>query len=239
LRGFLIFKIITLFPEFFSSPLQSGLLGKAAKSGIIKIEIIDLKKFTEDKFKRCDDSPYGGGTGMVLKPEVLFKAIESIGKSSKCFITAMTPAGKKLEQNLVKKLSKEEEILIICGHYEGIDQRVIDKYVDLEISVGDYILSGGEFASLVLIDAVSRLIPGFMSNEESVVDESFENYLLEYPQYTRPENLEDLKVPDVLLSGDHQKIAKWRLGKSLDKTRKTRPDLYKQYLINYMSGESK
>lgn len=235
----MIFKIITLFPEFYTSPFQSGLLGKAISSGLIKIEIIDLKEFTEDKFKRCDDSPYGGGTGMVLKPEPLFKAIETRGKSSKSFITAMTPAGEKLEQNLVKKLSKKDEILIICGHYEGIDQRVIDKYVDLEISVGDYILSGGEFASIVLIDAVSRLIPGFMSNEDSVVDESFENHLLEYPQYTRPEIFQDMAVPEVLLCGDHQKVAKWRLGKSLDKTRKTRPDLYKKYLTNYMSGESK
>jgi tRNA (guanine37-N1)-methyltransferase len=235
----LIFKVITLFPEFYTSPLQSGLLGKAVESGLIEIEIIDLRKFTEDKFKRCDDSTYGGGTGMVLKPEPLFKALETIGKNSQNFITAMTPAGEKLEQKLVKKLSSEKEIVIICGHYEGIDQRVIDKFVDLEISVGDYILSGGEFASLVLIDAVSRLIPGFMSNEESVIDESFENHLLEYPQYTRPEIIEDLAVPEVLLSGDHKKIAKWRLGKSLEKTRIARPDLYKKYLTNYMSGESK
>ncbi len=235
----MIFKIITLFPEFFTSPLESGLLGKAINSGIIKIEIIDLKEFTGDKFNRCDDSPYGGGTGMVLKPEPLFNAIKSIGKNSQNFITAMTPAGEKLDQRLVKKLSSEKEIVIICGHYEGIDQRVIDKFVDLEISVGDYILSGGEFASLVLIDAVSRLIPGFMSNEESVVDESFENHLLEYPQYTRPEIFEDLAVPEVLLSGDHKKIAKWRLGRSLEKTEKARPDLYKKFLINFMSGESK
>ena len=235
----MIFKIITLFPEFFTSPLKSGLLGKAINNGVIKIEIIDLKEFTGDKFNRCDDSPYGGGTGMVLKPEPLFNALKTIGENSQNFITAMTPAGEKLEQNLVKKLSSEKEIVIICGHYEGIDQRVIDKFVDLEISVGDYILSGGEFASLVLIDAVSRLIPGFMSNEESVVDESFENHLLEYPQYTRPEVFEDMTVPEVLLSGDHKKIAKWRLGRSLEKTRKARPDLYKQYLINFMSGESK
>ncbi len=235
----MIFKIITLFPEFFTSPLKSGLLGKAISNGIIKIEIIDLKEFTGDKFNRCDDSPYGGGTGMVLKPEPLFNAIKSIGENSQNFITAMTPAGEKLEQNLVKKLSSEKEIVIICGHYEGIDQRVIDKFVDLEISVGDYILSGGEFASLVLIDAVSRLIPGFMSNEDSIIDESFENHLLEYPQYTRPEIFEDLEVPEVLLSGDHKKIAKWRLGRSLDKTGKARPDLYKKFLINFMSGESK
>jgi tRNA (guanine37-N1)-methyltransferase len=239
LRDFLIFKIVTLFPEFYKSPLESGLLGKAVSSGLIRIEIIDLRDYTGDKFKRCDDSPYGGGTGMVLKPEPLFKALESIGKNAGNFITAMAPAGEKLDQELVKKLSQKNEIVIICGHYEGIDQRVIDKFVDLEISIGDYILSGGEFASLVIIDAVSRLIPGFMSNEESVVNESFENYLIEYPQYTRPEVFQEMAVPEVLLSGDHEKIAKWRLDRSIERTKNVRPDLYKKFLINYMSGESK
>ena len=233
-----LFKIITLFPEFFSSPLETGLLGKAIDAGIIGVEIIDLRTYSEDRFKRCDDYPYGGGSGMVLKPEPLFRAIES-NRLDGTVVVYTTPAGRLLNQNLVKMLSGERDICIICGNYEGVDQRVVDRFVDYEISVGDYILSGGEFASLVIIDAISRYIPGFMSNAGSLEDESFEEDLFEYPHYTRPNEIAGLRVPDVLISGNHEMIKKWRLAKSIEKTKRERPELYKRYLYRRMRGEKR
>ncbi len=232
------FKIITLFPDFFKSPLKSSLLGKAIESKILGIDIIDLKSFSEDRFHRSDDYPYGGGSGMVLKPDPLFKAIESI-KNNKTKFLLTTPSGVLLTQNIVKKLAKEENICIICGHYEGVDQRVIDRYVDYEISIGDYILSGGEYAALVILDSIVRYIPGFMSNPDSLNEESFEHDLLEYPHYTRPSDIEGWKVPDILISGDHGKIRDWRLEKSIEKTRRVRPDMYKKHLKRKSKGEDK
>lgn len=232
------FKIITIFPDFFESPLRSSLLGKAVDSGIIKVDIIDLKSFAEDKFHRVDDYPYGGGSGMVLKPEPLFGALEAV-KKEKTKILLTTPAGILLTHDIVKDLTKEEDICIICGHYEGVDQRVIDKYVDLEISIGDYILSGGEYAALVITDTIARHLPGFMSNPESLKEESFENGLLEYPQYTRPSSMEGFKVPEVLLSGNHAVIDEWRLKKRIEKTKRIRPDLYEKYLSLKDEGEKR
>ncbi len=232
----MIFNIITLFPDLFVSPLRSGLLGKAIRSGIVNVNIIDIRSFSEDKFGRCDDYPYGGGSGMVIKPDPLIKAIESVRKDSSRIILT-SPSGKLLTQELVKKFSEEAELSIICGHYEGVDQRVIDNYIDSEISIGDYILSGGEYAALVIFDAIVRYIPGFMSNPESLVEESFENYLLEYPQYTRPGEIEGLKVPEILLSGNHKEIAEWRQKKRIEKTKRLRPDLYKKYLLRKIKGE--
>ncbi|MBN2038961.1 MAG: tRNA (guanosine(37)-N1)-methyltransferase TrmD [Spirochaetes bacterium] len=226
-----LFKIITLFPDFFESPLQSSLLGRAVRDLKIKVEIIDLKKFSSDKFHRCDDYSYGGGTGMVLQPEPLFRAIES-GRKDNTKIILTSPAGMVYNQDIVKDFSKLDDICIICGHYEGLDQRVIDRYVDYEISIGDYIVSGGEYAALVILDSISRYIPGFMSNPDSLEQESFENNLLEYPQYTRPAEIDGYSVPDILLSGNHKKIREWRLQQAIDKTRKIRPDLYKKYLEN-------
>jgi len=232
----LIFKIITLFPEFFETPLKTGLLGKAVESGIIKVEIIDLRSYSEDKFRRCDDSPYGGGSGMVLLPAPLFKAIES-NKGNDTKVVMPGPGGTVLTQDLVKQLTHEKEICFICGHYEGIDQRVVDKHVDMEISVGDYVLSGGEYATLVIVDAVSRYVPGFMSNSDSLLEESFEGDLLEYPHYTRPAEFRGMKVPEVLINGNHKKISEWRLEKSIEKTSRVRPDLYKRYLFRKLVGE--
>jgi len=232
----LIFRIYTLFPEFFGSPVKSGLMGKAVDSGIIKFEIIDIRSYSEDKFNRCDDYPYGGGSGMVLQAGPLSRAIDANekGKSMRVYVT---PSGKPLTQSLVKEMSLVNELSILCGHYEGIDQRVIDEYVDEEISIGDYVLSGGEYAALILTDAVARYVPGFMSNEESLVEESFEDDLLEYPHYTRPAELGGVKVPDVLLSGNHRGIEKWREEKRIEKTRAVRPDLYKKYLMRKIRGE--
>lgn len=232
----MIFNIYTLFPEFFKTPLETGLLGKAIEAGILSIHIVDIRAYSDDKFKRCDDYPYGGGSGMVLLAEPLFKALEENKKTvTKTLLTS--PGGMVLDQNLVKSLAGEMEISIICGHYEGIDQRVVDRYVDSEVSIGDYILSGGEFAALVIVDAVSRYIPGFMSNRDSLEEESFEENLLEYPQYTRPETIQGMVVPDVLLSGNHAKIAAWRLDESIEKTRRVRPDLYKRYIMKKLTGE--
>ena len=231
-----LFKIITIFPEFFESPLKSSLLGKSVSSGIIKIEIIDLKSFAEDKFYRVDDYPYGGGSGMVLKPEPLFKAIKS-GTDKKTKIVLTTPSGILMTHNVVKKLSKEESLCIICGHFEGVDQRVIDRFVDYEISIGDYILSGGEYAALVIIDSIARHQPGFMSNPDSLNEESFESGLLEYPHYTRPAEIEGIKVPDILISGNHGKIKEWRLQQSLERTSRIRPDLYKKYISGQPEGD--
>jgi tRNA (guanine37-N1)-methyltransferase len=224
-----LFNIITLFPDFFYSPLKTSLLGKAIDSQIIKVNLVDLKSFSSDKFHRCDDSPYGGGSGMVLEPEPVFRAVESVKKAgTKVILTSAS--GILLTQALVRELSREEDISIICGRYEGVDQRVIDRYVDYEISVGDYIISGGEYAALVIIDSIARYVPGFMSNPESLTEESFQSNLLEYPQYTRPAEIEGCEVPAVLLSGDHKKIQEWRKEKSIEKTQRVRPDLFEKYL---------
>ncbi len=232
----MIFKIYTLFPDFFITPLHSGLMGKAQESGIIDFKIIDIREYSEDRFKRCDDYPYGGGSGMVLTPGPLFRAIEE-NESSGSKIIYTSPSGVKFTQELVGEMSSFNEISIICGHYEGIDQRVIDTFVDYEISIGDYVLSGGEYAALVITDAIARYIPGFMSNSDSLVEESFESDLLEYPHYSRPADYNGLKVPEVLLSGNHKDIAEWRYSKRIEKTKGIRPDLYKKFLKRKILGE--
>ncbi|HOP64066.1 MAG TPA: tRNA (guanosine(37)-N1)-methyltransferase TrmD [Spirochaetota bacterium] len=232
----MIFKIYTLFPDFFESPLKSGLMGKAVESGIVDIRIIDIREYSEDRFRRCDDYPYGGGSGMVIMPGPLFRALESNEDETSKVLYA-SPSGEPLSQEFVKGLSREESVSIICGHYEGIDQRVIETFVEHEVSTGDYVLSGGEFAALIIVDAVARNIPGFMSNSESLVEESFESDLLEYPHYTRPAEFRGMKVPEVLISGDHSKIAAWRHEMRIEKTRSVRPDLYKNYLMRIILGE--
>ncbi len=232
----MIFRIYTLFPEFFHSPSRSGLMGKALESGIIKFEIIDIRDYSEDKFKRCDDYPYGGGSGMVLTPSPLFRAIEANDEEGGCILYT-TPSGTPLTQDLVRELSGLGQISIICGHYEGIDHRVVERFVKKEVSIGDYVLSGGEYAALVITDAVARYIPGFMSNSDSLVEESFESDLLEYPQYTRPAVFRDMAVPEVLVEGDHKKITQWRHDRRVEKTKGVRPDLYKKYLMRLILGE--
>ncbi len=231
-----IFKIITLFPDFFESPLKSGLIGKAVQKGIARVEITDLREFTRDRHRRCDDYPYGGGSGMVLSAEPAIRALEAV-KGEKSLSILTSPGGKLLTQSLVKELSGKDEVCILCGHYEGLDQRAIDSAIDLEISVGDYVLSGGEFAALVILDAMFRYIPGFMSNSESLIEESFESDLLEYPHYTRPASLNGLDVPEVLLSGNHGDIERWRHEKRMEKTKTVRPDLYQRYLTRKLLGE--
>ena len=233
----MIFKIVTLFPDFFSSVFQSGLLGKAIKNGIVSVEVVDLRNYSEDRYHRCDDYPYGGGAGMVLKPEPVFKAI-SANKTKGAKVIYASPGGVPFNQELAHSFKKENELIILCGNYEGIDQRAIDSLVDVEVSVGDYILSGGEYAACIFVDAISRLFPGFMSNEESILHESFETGLLEYPQYTRPAEYNGLHVPNVLISGNHAAIDTWRHEESIKKTKRVRPDLYKKYLKSITSEES-
>jgi len=232
----LIFRIYTLFPEFFHSPFKSGLMGKAVESGIIRFEIIDIRNYSKDKFRRCDDYPYGGGSGMVLTPSPLFDAIEANEKGESCILYT-SPSGTPLSQDFVKELGTLNEVSIICGHYEGIDQRVIEKFVNKEVSIGDYVLSGGEYAALIITDAVARYIPGFMSNKDSLLEESFESDLLEYPHYTRPSEFRGMKVPEVLIEGNHKKITEWRHEHRVKKTKGVRPDLYKKYLKRIILGE--
>ena len=219
------FDILTLFPEMFEGIKQS-IIGKAIEKEIIDINIVNIRDFSKNKHKKVDDTPYGGGAGMVMRPDVVYDAYSSI-KSDNAKVIYLSPKGKTLNQEKVKELANEKHIILLCGHYEGIDQRVLDEIVDEEISIGDYVLTGGEIPAMVLIDSVSRYVDGVIT-KESVEEESFSNGLLEYPQYTRPEIFLDKRVPEVLLSGHHENIRKWREEKSLEITRHNRPDLLKK-----------
>ena len=224
-------KIFTLYPEFFPGPFSKGIYGNALEKKIWDINIVNIRDFAEDKHKTVDDTPYGGGEGMVLKPDVVAKALDqNLKKNEK--IIYLTPKGKTFDQNKAKKFLNEKKINILCGHFEGIDQRVIESRGIEEISIGDYILSGGETAAYVILDSILRLVPGVLGNENSYKDESFENGLLEYPQYTKPQIWEKTPVPEVLLSGDHSKIKDWRLSQSEAITRHRRPDLWQKYKKN-------
>lgn len=218
------FDILTLFPEMFNA-LSQSVIGKAIEKEKITINLVNIRDFSKDKHKKVDDTPYGGGAGMVMKPDVVYEAYKSV-KSKNAKVIYMSPQGKKLDQEKVCELAKQEHLIILCGHYEGIDQRVLDKIVDEEISIGDYVLTGGELPAMVLIDSVSRYVEGVL-NEESIKEESFLQKLLEYPQYTRPEVFEGERVPEILLSGHHEKIEEWRKQKSFEVTKTKRPDLLK------------
>ncbi len=222
-------RIFTLYPEMFPGPLAVGLYKKALEKKLWKLNIVNIRDYAEDKHKTVDDTPFGGGQGMLLKPDVLAKSVDqNIKKKERIF--CLSPKGKKFDQNLSKELSKEKTINFICGHFEGIDERFISSRNIEEISIGDYILSGGETAALVIIDSILRLLPGVIGNQKSIKDESFENGLLEHPQFTKPQIWEKKSVPEVLLSGDHAKINDWRLSQSKAITRRQRPDLWKKYL---------
>ncbi len=216
------FDVLTLFPEMFEAVKQS-ILGKAIEKELIKINLVNIRDFSKDKHKKVDDTPYGGGAGMVIRPDVVYDAYKSVYEED-AKVIYLTPQGKTLDQKKVEDLSKEKHLILLCGHYEGIDQRIIDKIVDEEISIGDYILTGGEIPAMVLIDSVSRYVEGVLS-QESIKEESFSNNLLEYPQYTRPEVFEGEKVPEILLSGHHENIENWRKEQSLKITKQKRPDL--------------
>ena len=217
------FDVLTLFPEMFES-LDESIIGRAKEKELIEINLINIRDFSKDKHKKVDDTPYGGGAGMVIRPDVVYDAYSSINNKENAKVIYLSPQGKVLNQEKVKELSKEEHLILLCGHYEGIDQRVLDEIVDEEISIGDYVLTGGELPAMVLIDSVSRYVEGVLS-EDSTKEESFSNNLLEYPQYTRPEEFRGRKVPEVLISGHHENIKKWREQKSLEVTKQKRPDL--------------
>ena len=224
-------RIFTLYPDYFPGPLGKGLYGKAMEKKIWDIETVNIRDYTTDKHKTVDDTPYGGGLGMLIKPDVLAKALDEKLKANEK-IYYLSPKGKLFDQKLAKELSKEKKINLICGHFEGVDQRVIDSRNIIELSIGDFILSGGESAAFVVMDAILRLIPGVIGNDNSIDEETFENGLLEYPQYTKPQIWEKKSVPDVLLSGDHAKIKDWRLSQSEAITRDRRPDLWQKYKKN-------
>ena len=224
-------QVFTLYPEVFPGPLSKGLYGKALSKKLWDLNIVNIRDAAEDKHKTVDDTPYGGGSGMLLKPDVLAKSLDQ-NEIKGGRIIYLSPKGKKFDQNYAQELSDEKSISLICGHFEGVDERVLSSRNIEEISIGDYVLSGGETAAFVVIDSVLRLLPGILGNENSKVDESFENGLLEYPQYTKPQIWEKKAVPEVLLSGDHSKIKDWRLSQSEAITRDRRPDLWQKYKKN-------
>lgn len=218
------FELLTLFPGFFTSPLQTSLLGKAIEKKLIAIQIHDIRHWATDRHRTADDLPYGGGPGMVMKPEPIVASLEAIQKTAmgkKSRRLYLSPKGRRLEQKQLKEYLAFDQLILLCGRYEGVDQRVIDHYIDEEVSIGDYVLAGGEVAALVFIEAVSRLIPGVIGREESLEEESFsEEGFLEYPHYTRPEEFRGHRVPEILLSGDHKKIAEWRQKVARELSRK-------------------
>lgn len=228
------FYILTLFPEMIEDALNTSILGRAKKAGSISFEAINIRDYTLDKHKKVDDYPYGGGAGMVMQAQPIYDAYQAVCHKAghKVHCIYLTPQGKLFNQTDAKELALKEDICLLCGHYEGIDERVLEEIVDEYYSIGDYVLTGGELPSLVMIDAISRMVPGVLTNAESGEDESLENNLLEYPQYSRPEVWNERRVPPILLSGDHAKVDAWRKEQSIERTKERRPDLYLKYLKN-------
>lgn len=216
--------VFTIFPGIFESPLRESLLGKAIEGGLVEVRVHDIRDFTEDRHRQVDDEPFGGGPGMVMMAEPVLRAVESLGRGSRRPIV-LSPAGRPLDQALVKDLAAEPWLVLVCGRYEGIDERVVEGLGAEEVSIGDYVLSGGEVPALVLIEAVSRLIPGVVAKEESLAAESFEEGMLDHPHYTRPQELRGMTVPEELVSGDHARVEEWRRRAAEEKTRRNRPDL--------------
>ena len=223
------FDVLTIFPDMFSAHLSEGVLGRAVKKGIVRAGIVNIRDFARGVHKATDDRPYGGGDGMVMNPGPIYRALESIDRENgRSLVILLSPQGKPFDQSTAWELSSWDQIILICGRYEGVDERIRKHWIDRELSVGDFILSGGEMAAIIVMDAVSRLIPGVLGGERSNLEDSFEEGLLEYPQYTRPRVFLGEEVPQVLLSGDHEKIRLWRRKKSLKRTRHRRPDLFKK-----------
>jgi len=231
------FDIVTLFPDFFASPLSSGLLGKALAKEIATVHLVNPRDFALDKHRRVDDEPYGGGVGMVLKPEPIYAAIESLPQFNRREVIFLTPQGEKMHQGLFRDLALNvEQIVLICGHYEGIDERIIS-LVTREVSLGDFVLTGGEIPAMALLNGVVRLLPGTVGKEESLKAESFEAGLLDYPHYTRPAEFRGMRVPDVLLSGNHGEIEQWRKQQQLQRTRERRPDLWQDWIQQHPEAQ--
>lgn len=225
----MIIHVLTLFPGMFPPVLSESMLGKANEKGILELDIIDIRDFTLNKHKKTDDTPFGGGAGMVMNADPIFRALEDIDVQGKR-ILYMSPRGKLLDQAMIEELAELEELTILCGHYEGVDQRVLDHWSMEEVSIGDYILTGGELPAMVLIDSVARLIPDVLGSPESLMEESIYSGLLEYPHYTKPREYRGMEVPEILVSGNHRKIHLWKLEQSLRLTRQRRPDLFERFL---------
>ncbi|MCL2052527.1 MAG: tRNA (guanosine(37)-N1)-methyltransferase TrmD [Lachnospiraceae bacterium] len=227
------FHVLTLFPDMIDNILKTSIIGRAIANGHILTEVVNIRDFTNSKHKKVDDYPYGGGAGMLLQAQPIYDAYLSIMNNIKDKaprVVYVTPQGKLFNQQMAKELAEEENIVLLCGHYEGIDERVLLEIVTDNISIGDYVLTGGELPAMVVVDAVSRMVPGVLSNASSGENESLSNFLLEYPQYSRPEVWQDRRVPEILLSGDHAKIDKWRCEQAVMRTKERRPDLYEKYL---------
>ena len=228
------YHIMTLFPEMIEQSMSTSIMGKAIEKGIISVEAVNIRDYTLDKHKKVDDYTYGGGAGMLMAAQPIYdchKAIASkIGTDKKVRTIYVTPQGSVFDQRMAEELSTEEDLIFLCGHYEGIDERVLEEVVTDYVSIGDYVLTGGELPALVMMDCISRLVPGVLNNEESAQTESFDDGLLEYPQYTRPEEWMGKRVPEVLMSGHHANIEKWRLQQSIERTKERRPDLYEKYI---------
>jgi tRNA (guanine37-N1)-methyltransferase len=225
------FDVITIFPEFFKGPFDFGVIRRGRENGLVNIQVHDLREHTSDRHRTVDDRPFGGGEGMVFKPEPIFKAVETVRKNEQAEVVVMSAAGRKFNQAEALRLSKAEQVILICGRYEGVDERVIEHLATAEISIGDFIVSGGEIAAAVVVDAVTRYVPGVVGKEESVLRDSFsdpaaETQLVEHPHYTRPAEFRGWKVPEVLISGDHEAVRKWRYEAALKKTERNRPDLF-------------
>ena len=226
------YYFLTLFPEIFETYFTSGMMAKAIEKDLIAIDVINIRDYSGNKHHKVDDTPYGGGAGMVMAAPPIIRALESIDNYKNIPVIFPTPSGRPFIQEESRKLAKSSALIFICGHYEGVDQRIIDHYVDLEFTLGDYVLTGGELPALTMADAIARNIAGFLGNDESLAEESFESGLLEYPQYTKPRVVAGAHVPDVLLSGHHAQIKKWRLEMAIKKTKSVRPDLYRIYEKN-------
>lgn len=218
--------IITLFPKIFFGPFAESIIGRAVQQNLVEINAVDLREYTHDERGTVDDKPYGGGPGMLMKPEPLFEAVEDL-RTEKSVVILTSPQGEQFKQQTARELSAEDHLIFICGHYEGVDQRVRSGLIDREISIGDYVLTSGNLAAMVMTDAIVRLLPGVLGSPASEVEESFSSGLLEYPQYTRPPEYRGMAVPEILLSGNHEAIAKWRHDQAVEKTRRVRPDLLK------------
>lgn len=223
------FDVLTLFPEMLTAYLQQGVLGRAVKRGLVDVNLINIRDFAKGTHKTTDDRPYGGGEGMVMKPGPIYRALKSVDRvDGKSPVILLSPQGKLFDQSIAWEMSGWDQLILVCGRYEGIDERIKLTCIDMELSIGDYILSGGELGAMVIVDAVSRLIPGVLGGERSNLEDSFEDGLLEYPQYTRPRVFQDKEVPEILLSGNHEKIRVWRREQSLKRTLEKRPDLLQQ-----------
>ena len=226
------FTILTLFPEMVMSGLNESIIGRAKEKGIIDIEAVNIRDYTEDKHKKVDDYPYGGGAGMVMQAQPIYDAHKAVTVNMEGTVRTvyLTPQGRTFNQDMAVEFAKTDNLVLLCGHYEGVDERVLEEIVTDYVSIGDFVLTGGELPAMVMVDAISRMVPGVLTNDESGTTESFHNYLLEYPQYSRPEEWHGKKVPEVLLSGHHKNIEDWRLKESVKRTRERRPDLYEKYL---------